>query len=479
MPSSSPIILKCPDCGDIFRTQGQAGTATECERCGSLLLIPELEKGREQSGVVVAEHAPLDASAEQGAEEGSFLQEPGHPSLVRNLDEDSDNEEDEVLSDDSRALTEDQEPSSRSGAEVGLEEEVEGEVEEEVSRPSRKRRRQRGSGRRGKSLEWEKSESDREGQRSGVEDSKALPKLALGAAALLFIGVLLTLVLSTRDDPGRPADATMPMVGDGVEGLPGGLDMEAGDLGVEGIGGGAARIGRPPGEELSPRMAVAAEVLLAKAERVLEKFLGAETIDERLQYTWDPDRVRPLMESYYGGEENIAIGYREIAPQRNLSYSDTLLMTSVLLDDYSIRQVALIYDEDDNLFVDWESFSIYSEMTFDELRAQRPVEPVLLRVELGILRHQSPVGPPYWNYGFREEDNLDNYLLTEPKTNEVLYGYVQRGSAVATELRSVYADRARILVTLRVRYPEEEGADNQVWIEEVVAPRWVLLDEDR
>ena len=116
-------------------------------------------------------------------------------------------------------------------------------------------------------------------------------------------------------------------------------------------------------------------------EEVLRAFYLASTVDDRLAFCRDPDRVRPLMQDYYRkhplrslavvalgscqsvGEKGYQLGYIEV----KFSQSPT---------------VSIIVEEgmDGQFRVDWESLVRYGEMDWEDFLKQKPKEPILLRV---------------------------------------------------------------------------------------------------
>lgn len=203
---------------------------------------------------------------------------------------------------------------------------------------------------------------------------------------------------------------------------------------------------------------------------VVRDFLEAEDWRDRLAHVRDPDRVAPLMEEHYATHSDGPVAYRRVAPEAAVAYRGSLAVVSVLLDDFSMKQVAVDFAEAD-LRIDWESFVGYGEMDPGELREKTPTEPVLMR---GSLRMADP---PYFNYAFTDEEKLDCYLLTFPD-DSYMFAYAERFGPVATRVREWLAVDGSTMATLKLAYPEEDRASNQVRIVEAVEEGWVLgLDE--
>lgn len=198
-------------------------------------------------------------------------------------------------------------------------------------------------------------------------------------------------------------------------------------------------------------------------------FLEAPTMEEALKWTYRAAEVRPKMEAWYAGKPYRAPGFKGRAPE-----ADTAVLTSgevmvmglaVRTGDFEARQLAMVKTPD-GYRVDWESWVAWSEMSWKDFKKLRPAEPKLFRV----------ISSPgtYYNFGFKDESKWVCFGLASPDREDTLYGYAPAGSDLAAHLRPLDGVGQRKVI-LKLRYPENAPADNQVVIEEIVGDGWLDL----
>ena len=225
-------------------------------------------------------------------------------------------------------------------------------------------------------------------------------------------------------------------------------------------------------EKLQEALQIRPRETVASIKPAVEAFLNAPNWEERGRRVRDPARVLPLMEGFYQSQPDGPIPYIRIGDEEDrVDYRGNLIVLRVLLKDYSTKQVAIEYTGSDFL-VDWESFVGYGEMRPQDLRDQRPVEPVLMRVSF------APAVPPYFNYSFTDEENLECYVLTFPDES-YLFGYTAKIGSLANRLRELRGDAPSSMAVLKLRYPENAAVGDQVWIEDILAEGWILHEETR
>ena len=131
-----------------------------------------------------------------------------------------------------------------------------------------------------------------------------------------------------------------------------------------------------------------------------------------------------------------------------------------------MRQMA-VEETADGYRIDWQSWVGWSELPWSEIRDLRPVEPKVFRVIAS--------NGDYFNFGFADDRAWRCYKLDAPDGEHLLYGYVERGSELDGKLTPVGGETARSL-TLRLRYPKDAPAPDQVIIDSILANGWVVED---
>lgn len=202
---------------------------------------------------------------------------------------------------------------------------------------------------------------------------------------------------------------------------------------------------------------------LEKAETLVKKFLEAKSVEEMLPLIRNADTVEAKLRAYYpdGVIENPEM--MRFDSSNALSHRDGLVSIAIVTKGYEKKQVGLV-EVDGELKVDWESWVGWSEMPWSELVKQKPLEPTLVRV---ILKNVD-----YYNFDFSDERKWRSYSLISPDESHVLYGYVQRNSALDKAIRP-NESKAVVYQTLKIHFTESKDTRKQVIIDEVVADGWV------
>ena len=214
---------------------------------------------------------------------------------------------------------------------------------------------------------------------------------------------------------------------------------------------------------------------LPRLEERAREFLAAENVDELLALSRGGAELQGVIRDYYSRCPLEPVIPREIAPSGTVQKSEGMWALPIRLPDFSLKPMALEWVKDQYL-VDWASWVGYSEIPWERMMEVRPAGPVLLRVIC------APV--PYYNYGFSDDRKWQAYSLHSPDRRHTLYGYVERYSIAAGRLpktvkkTSEGRDRFGDAFLLRVRCTEHSGPD-QVLIEEVVSPGWVMRELDK
>ena len=208
------------------------------------------------------------------------------------------------------------------------------------------------------------------------------------------------------------------------------------------------------------------KAVITRLEPTIRKFLEAKDWQERLTCCREADRVRPLMETYYKKEADGPVNFRSIGGAGDeIAYLAGVAAVRIEMADYSVRQIA-VYIGKTTIEIDWESWVGYCEMSPDDFRASRTTQARLMRVDA------KRADPPYINYLFRDEENLDCFLLVFHDETSV-FGYTPRFSKESIRMRELVGLGSRRLM-VKLAFPENSPTSNQVWIREVVDEGWVL-----
>jgi len=280
--------------------------------------------------------------------------------------------------------------------------------------------------------------SQRRGEIARFEDSdKALRwMLPLGGAAIMVLGGLAYILLSSSDDVIDDG----PMIASTTEVV-----------------------------EEKPK-----EVILfnhqspkdeEKLKAYLDKLWAAGTVDELIPLCRPTNGLKEKMVNFYKGNEVTTKKLREITGSSNYSRMPGFITFSAETTDYDVEQGVIEYV--DGVFkLDWESYVAYSEMSWKELKRLKPTDPVTLRLIVSKT--------DYYNNEFRDETKWQSLGLANPhEKEEVLHAYVKKNSAVEQEVTNFGMSADGYAVTVKAHFPKDATSDNQIIISDVVNDSWI------
>lgn len=219
--------------------------------------------------------------------------------------------------------------------------------------------------------------------------------------------------------------------------------------------------------------------VLAESQKVIEAFLTAETVEDLHALVRTPEVTVPRMQKWYASHEWVAPGAKEIAYGGGPIVKGVMASMAVRLNDYSLKHI-VVERTSKGYLVDWESWVGWAEVDWAELFKQRPTELVEIRAICSM--------DSYYNRIFKDDSKWWAVRMEYPDADRSIYGYIDRETTTLTSLLGDLKDgepkdgdlkdgRA-IAVTIKIRYPKDSVADNQVYIEEYIQNGWVRPPED-
>ena len=208
----------------------------------------------------------------------------------------------------------------------------------------------------------------------------------------------------------------------------------------------------------------------------IRKFLSAPTIEEMIPLVRDRQRVEPKIRAYYTAErpwKPIEIN-NKFEPSDMFTVDGDFIVLQLLLANFDEMPISF-ERKGDTFLADWESFTGYGDLSWDEFQAQRPVHPVLMRVIVEKSRNTD-----YWNEAFTDHTTHNCYLLRDLSNEHHLSGYTLLDSPADIKLRQFLkplpppANLHRALAVVRLRYPQNSKGAHQVEIVEFLENGWVF-----
>jgi hypothetical protein len=200
------------------------------------------------------------------------------------------------------------------------------------------------------------------------------------------------------------------------------------------------------------------------AEVMTSQFLSATSVDQWLPLVVNPAEVEPKMRAMHPDGLVQPLAMLAFNTLEEVQTKGGIRAVVVRTDDFVEREIAFLQTSE-GWKIDWESWSCWSDMPWLQFMEQRPTSPVLFRVKLEEL--------DYYNMAFADDRKWQSYLLMPASGEPVLYGYAERGTPLNSMLTPP-SDVKTLLLTLKLRFPQDAVSGNQVIIDSIVAEGWVI-----
>ncbi|MEM9480210.1 MAG: Uma2 family endonuclease [Verrucomicrobiota bacterium] len=211
-----------------------------------------------------------------------------------------------------------------------------------------------------------------------------------------------------------------------------------------------------------------ARILVELVKQTVRDFLGAETIEEKLKYVREPEKIRPLMENFYR------------TGQGKLRAETVRLFVKIETTDINEQSwyVAEILAGDKNLTaflepvagiegefrIDWPAFVGFNKTTYGEALANSTGEPALFRVQASLSDRISAY--------FSEED-YQGFVLHFPLEKLDTLAYMRRSSADFSRLETLIQDGWRVPLIVSLDWPKDRRKRDEVEILTVESEDWL------
>lgn len=219
-----------------------------------------------------------------------------------------------------------------------------------------------------------------------------------------------------------------------------------------------------------PEQKVGAQLTdLETAKNAAAYFLAANTIDERVGLVRDRALNEKRMRGYYTLHGDGPVAYDRIESREVNSQGAFTFSFNVVLKNGTRREILVGKAKSGKYVVDWASFVLYSEMDLDEFMAKLPRTGVMFRFLVTPAEHFSGA--------FSDSQGLHCFKLVNPAEPEspALFGYLGKSEQLGRVLKGITEKnrgQAQPLM-LKVAYPENAVANNQVKITEFIGEGWI------
>lgn len=213
---------------------------------------------------------------------------------------------------------------------------------------------------------------------------------------------------------------------------------------------------------------------LEKALTTIKQFSAAKTVEELMQYVYAPQETLEPMKKWFERAGNADQESPKPVHILNARLIGKIMIANITFDDNSIRTANLLYDESrETWLLDWFSWEQYEEMTYDEIIAKRPTNPVVVRVHMGMAaNYEKPFlsSPEEGNYKGAAYINVD----LRYDDSHSLRGYINRHDELSAQITKELMIGS-LPVTIAISFPEaQSGAKpDQVIITRLIRIGWL------
>jgi hypothetical protein len=218
---------------------------------------------------------------------------------------------------------------------------------------------------------------------------------------------------------------------------------------------------------------IEARKTITTIHETVRKFYASSSVSEMLQHVRHADRVGESMKKHYANHPLSAsevIEFKDITPLTiglNGGFWVVLIKMNTGLEG---KLVVEVYSPTD-VRVDWETFVCAQPMNWDQFVKSRPAP---YRGDFRVY----VAFDSFYNYEFEDSDKYQSFKLTALNSEEVIHGYVVRGSEAfrVIELSLKQNGNKKVPMLLQLYLQEGLQSKSGVLIEDVVAPRWLIIN---
>ncbi|MFN0125395.1 MAG: hypothetical protein ACKV19_01770 [Verrucomicrobiales bacterium] len=204
------------------------------------------------------------------------------------------------------------------------------------------------------------------------------------------------------------------------------------------------------------------------------KYLAVTTVEELLPLIENRESLEPQVRAFYAegeGRGQLPFPPFTLAPVERQVWVDAkqVVVVSYETPGQVPRAVALRQNPDGQWLVDWPSAAAFNEVPLADFLARRDTTPRLFR----LLASRDD----YFNRAFADDREWICLRLQDVTGDHRIYAYARRGSAAAENLlkSGLVRGNATSPIMLRLRFPENAPAEDQVEVTEFLALGWIEI----
>lgn len=213
--------------------------------------------------------------------------------------------------------------------------------------------------------------------------------------------------------------------------------------------------------------------LIDKMDALIRDFHNASSISTLLPMVRHPERVKPLMEHYYGSRPVLGKRLRSITAFTPLTLKNRadFWMVSVKQSDDTESEFIIQINEAGDPLIDWETYVRYQSMDWPDYVKFRP-DGISMDFRVNVRPDN------FFSNEFSNSSDWACYQLNTPDSDEFLYGYVRADSPLVAEINDVIlrSGREQAAMILKLHIPQKLESKRGVIIEKLVCDSWLLIE---
>lgn len=200
---------------------------------------------------------------------------------------------------------------------------------------------------------------------------------------------------------------------------------------------------------------------------VVKSYLSAGSWEDRLPYVLNPEKMKPMMKSYYKDVEfSKRIGKISYRPE-----NDSNGFARVYHDKSEFEERSVWYTlkkTENGYLIDWEASVGYNPMTFKAFKAQKLTVPTKFRV---IAKLHDPTSGTLKTFGYSREE-LYGISLYSFEGDYYFNGHIAKFSDDGRKIYEILKDGEAHELIVTISYPLNEDY-HHIWINKFHKEGWV------
>jgi hypothetical protein len=213
--------------------------------------------------------------------------------------------------------------------------------------------------------------------------------------------------------------------------------------------------------------------LIDRLDKTIREYFSTTAVEPLIRHVRHPERVGPLMRSYYANRPVFSNNLRALKALQPLTLENrgNFWGANVVLSDGKSKNLIIEILATGEPKIDWETLVCYQPMAWDDFFSQRPKG---TSMDFRVMIEADSM----YSHEFANSKQWTSFRLTTLDSDETLFGYAPTGGELALTLLVAIRQNGgkQASVILRLSIPQNIQSRRGVVIEQLLSPRWIYLD---